>query len=416
MLETRDDKLAGFEAWFFTERRIRFYSAGVVVAYAIGLVARSLTDSWLFQPDGKPSCIDFSHMWVSGALAGSADPALVYDFSTFAAVRANLGGTDTCMVMNHFAYPPTYLLFTYPIGSMTYVVAFIAWTVVTLLLYLLAIYLIVPRPIALLAALTPFPVFFNLFLGQNGFLLAGLMGLSLVLMERRPRLSGICLGLLTFKPQIGILFPFALLISRKWRVIGGAIATSVALIVMSIVLFGYQGWPSFIHALVDRGPSLSPISQESMRLESVYGFLLLAGISTPIAWAMQLAATGGVAAGVCWSWARPLPHSLKAAVLCSAAPLATPFVHGHDLSVLALAVAFLVSDGVERGFLPGERLTMLFSWIVMFLGFRDFASGWISCLALLAVVVRRVRVVPILNRQPPPLGASRELAAFVDGC
>ena len=127
-----------------------------------------------------------------------------------------------------------------------------------------------------------------------------------------------------------------------------------------------------------------------MRLESVYGFLWLAGISPPIAWAIQLAFAGAVAAVVCWVWARPLPHSLKAAALCSAAPLATPFVHGHDLCVLAIAVAFLVKDGLTRGFLPGDRLIMLFAWIVVFLGFRDFSSGWIPCLALLALVVRRV--------------------------
>ena len=84
-----------------------------------------------------------------------------------------------------------------------------------------------------------------------------------------------------------------------------------------------------------------------------------------------------------------IPHSLKAAALCSAAAVATPFVHGHDLCVLAIAIAFLVKDGLERGFLPGDRLIMLFAWIVIFLGFRDFSSGWIPCLALLALVVRR---------------------------
>jgi arabinofuranan 3-O-arabinosyltransferase len=407
MLEARD-KMARFEAWFFTERRIRFYGAGVLLAYAIGLVARSLTGTWIFTQDGKPSCIDFAQNWVSGAVAASSHPALVYDFSTFAGARADLGGAH-CVVVNQFVYPPTYLFFTYPLGAMPYVAAFTAWAAVTLLLYLLAIYLIVPRPIALLAALTPFPVFFNLFLGQNGFLLAGLMGLSLVLMERRPRLSGICLGLLTFKPQIGILFPFALLVSRKWRVISGAIATSVALIIMSIVLFGYQGWPSFIHVLVDRRPNLSPISQDSMRLESVYGFFWLAGTSPATAWVMQLAVAGCVAAGVCWLWARPLPHSLKAALLCSAVALATPYVHGHDLCVLVVAAAFLVEDCLARGFLPGDRSIMLFSWIAIFLCFRDFSSGWISCAALLTLAVRRS-----LHRQPlwsAPLGS----AAPVDG-
>ena len=388
------EKLTTIEGWLFTQRRISLYASGTVVAYAVGLVARLFTHSWIFQADGKPSCIDFSHFWVSGTLAGSADPALVYNASAFSAARADLGGANACMVINHFVYPPTYLFFTYPLRLMPYPAAFAAWTVVTLLLYLVAIYLIVPRPIAILVALSPFPVFFNFFLGQNGFLLAGLMGLSLVVMERRPRSSGLLLGLLTFKPQIGVLFPFALLVSRKWRVVVGAIATSVVLIVASVVVFGYQGWPSFIHAVADRGSSLSPISQEFMRLESVYGFLWLAGISPPIAWTIQLAFAGAVAAVVCWVWARPLPHSLKAAALCSAAPLATPFVHGHDLCVLAIAVAFLVKDGLTRGFLPGDRSIMLFSWIVVFLGFRDFSSGWIPCLALLALVVRRVSNCP----------------------
>jgi len=285
------DKLTRIEAWFFTRRRIWLYGSGAVAAYAIGLVARFFTSSWIFDADGKPSCIDFSHIWVSGILAGPEDPALVYNALTFSATRADLGGADACIVINHFVYPPTYLFFTYPLGLMPYVAAFAAWTVVTLLLYLVAIYLIVPRPIAILVALSPFPVFFNFFLGQNGFLLAGSIGLSLALMERRPRLSGVLLGLLTFKPQIGILFPFALLISRKWRVVVNAMATSVVLILISMVVFGYQGWPSFIHGLVDRGPSLSLISQESMRLEWVYGFLWLTGISPPIAWAIQLTVT-----------------------------------------------------------------------------------------------------------------------------
>jgi hypothetical protein len=216
------------------------------------------------------------------------------------------------------------------------------------------------------------------------------MGLSLVLMEQRPRVSGVLVGLLTFKPQIGILFPLAFLVSRKWRVVVSAMATSMVLIVMSMVVFGYQGWPSFIHGLVGRGASLSPISQVSMRLESVYGFLWLAGVSLPIAWAIHVAVAGAVTAVLCWVWASPVPHSLKAAALCSAAAMATPYVHGHDLCILAIAAVFLVKDGLERGFLPGDRLIMLLSWIVIFLGFRDFSSGWIPCLALLALVVRRM--------------------------
>jgi hypothetical protein len=409
------DKLTSFEARFFTERRIRLYGLGVLVAYVIGLAVKSFWHIWLFQEGGRPSCTDFTLFWATGIFAGSNDPTRMYEDPAWSAAWKTLTGQegDGCPLAHgpysypHNNYPPLLLFFTYPLGLMPYTAAFATWTVATLLLYLIAIYVILPRPIAILAALTPFPIFFNFFLGQNGFLVAGLMGLSLALMERRPRLSGIFLGLLTFKPQIGLLFPLALLASRKWRVIASAIATTLALISMSIVVFGYQGWPLFIHTLVNRGPSLG------MRLESVYGFLWSAGMSPPIAWALHLTLAGVITAIVCWVWAKPLPHILKAAGLCSAAALATPYVHGHDLCILAIAAAFLVRDALERGFLPGDRLVTLFSWIVLFLGFRDFTSGWISCLALFALVVRRVRMVSILYGQPR-LGESLRSGASVD--
>ena len=392
------DKLIAIEAWLFTQQRIWLYGSGAVVAYAISLAVRFSQHRWIFQADGKPACGDLSGFWVSGTFAGSGEPSLAYDHLAFSATRAVLSGASCMPAVDHFVYPPTYLFFTYPLGLMSYLSAFVAWTVGTLLLYLVATYLIIPRPIAILAALSPFPVFFNLYLGQNGFLLAGLMGLSLASMERRPQLSGILLGLLTFKPQIGILFPFALLVSRKWRVVVSAVVSNVVLVVTSMVVFGYQGWSSFIHALVDRGSSLSPISQEPMHLESVYGFLWLVGINPPIAWAIQLGVTATVLAVMWCMWARPLPHSLKAAALCSASAMASPYVHGYDLTILTIAVAFLVKDGLKRGFLPGERSVMLSSWILLFLGRSDFGCGWLPCLILLALCVRRakeIRTMPL---------------------
>lgn len=77
------DKLITIEAWLFAERRIWLYGSGVVVAYTIGLVARLLSDSWIFQTNGKPSCIDFSHMWVSGTFAGQETQLSFITFRRF---------------------------------------------------------------------------------------------------------------------------------------------------------------------------------------------------------------------------------------------------------------------------------------------------------------------------------------------
>ncbi len=57
----------------------------------------------------------------------------------------------------------------------------------------------------------------NILLGQTGFLTAGFMGFALVLMERAPFRAGVVLGLLAYRPQLGLLFP-----SSSWPLdVGG---------------------------------------------------------------------------------------------------------------------------------------------------------------------------------------------------
>src|SRR5262249_50820021 len=150
----------------------------------------------------------------------------------------------------------TLLLFTYPLGLMPYTIAFIVWVAATLLLYLAAVYAIIPRPAAVIAAITPYPVLMNILLGHNGFLTAGLIGLALAFTEYRPWLSGILLGLLSYKPQFGILFPIALLAARNWRVLVSATAMTVVFGIVAAIAFGYEVWPSFVGALVERASTL----------------------------------------------------------------------------------------------------------------------------------------------------------------
>ncbi len=196
---------------FFTEQRILVCASTAAVAYAIGLVWRLFRHEWVFGAGGSPRCIDFTSMWVSGSFAGSSDPARMYDNSAWSAAWKGLTGLSDCILaQGHTSYPPILLLFTYPLGLMPYALAFLVWMVATFLLYLATVYAIVPRSAAIIAALTPYTSPFNFLLGQNGFLTAGLIGLSLVFIERRPWLSGIFLGFLTYKPQFGVLFPLAL--------------------------------------------------------------------------------------------------------------------------------------------------------------------------------------------------------------
>jgi hypothetical protein len=211
--------------------------------------------------------------------------------------------------------------------------------------------------------------------------------LALAFVERRPWLSGILLGLLTYKPQFGILFPLVLLASRNWRALLSATAASVMFGATAAIAFGYQVWPSFIGALIERASSLNQDQGLNVPLASVFGFLRSAGVSADISWTVQLAVTAIVAVTVCSLWARPIAHSLKAAALCAGSLIASPHAISYDLCVLSIAVAFLVKDGMSRGFLPGERVVMLICWAGLILMMGPIPA--IICVALLALVVRR---------------------------
>jgi len=385
---------------FFTEQRLLAYGSTVAVAYAIRLAWRLFQHQWYLASYSKHGCIDFAWMWVSGAVARSSDPALVYKASAWSAAWRILTGLDDCkFAANGLGYPPTYLFFTYPLGLMPYSTAFAVWLVATLLLYLAAVYAIIPRPAAVIAALTPYTVIINALLGQNGFLTAGLIGLSLAFMERRPWLSGVFLGLLTGKPHLGIIFPFALLAARNWRTLASATATSVILGAAAAMAFGYHGWPSFIHSVVGRNADLVDDPQD---LVSVFSFLVTAGVSARISWAVHLAVAVAIAAAVCAVWANPVSHSLKAAALCVASVTVTPYVLTYDLCILSIAVAFLVGDGLARGFLRGEREVMLIFWFGLFIWapilWAPPVPQLIICLALLALVARRIVVYPSGSR------------------
>ena len=367
---------------FFSEKRLTLSASGVAFGYAIALAFRSFR-----APSVAPDhpCADFVWMWLSGKFASSAAPFHVYDYPALSAVQAALFGPPRCMV-EHFDYPPTELFFTAPLGLLPYAVAFPLWIAATLPLYLAAVYCIIPHRTAVIAALAPFPVWFTAVLGHNGFLSAGLVGFALIYIERRPWLAGLCLGVLTYKPQLGILFPFALLISGNWRALTSATFTSVLFAALAALAFGFDTWPAFFHALLERGAVINGNPHAAMPLVSVFSIYSL-GASGTVAWTLQLLAAGFAATAVCILWAKPFPHALKAAALAIGSLIVSPHVHGYDVCILTIGAAYFVKDCLSRGFLPGERGTLLLSCLGLFL-LSGPIPAFIS-LVLLGLVCRR---------------------------
>ena len=385
-------RLLNIEERTFTEHNLWLYGSGTVIAVAVALALLwwgKVRGDWVVSRDGAAGTIDFCWIWVSSKIAVSSDPSAIYDPAAVTALYGKLFNPGECLFRHHqYIYPPTFLLFIYALGFLPYFAAFTLWIVATLILYEAAMYAIVRRSVTLIAAIAPFPVVKNIQLGHNGFLTAGLIGLSLVFVESRPWLSGIFLGLLSYKPQLGVLFPLALLASRNWRTLASAAATSLILALVAAIVFGYQGWSWFAASLFNRTSELSPDAGIYITLESVYGMLHRVGASNSLAWLVHAVLAVLIVIWLWTVWARPVPYALKAAILVTASVAVTPYVLHYDLCVLSIAVAFLVSDGLARGFLPGDRILML----ACFLGLFVIAEpiGPVICATLLCLAARRI--------------------------
>jgi hypothetical protein len=115
-----------------------------------------------------------------------------------------------------------------------------------------------------------------------------------------------------------------------------------------------------------------------------------AGASTGVSWGAQLVVAVIVAFGIWVLWAKPISHNLKAAALCAGIFLVTPYSLFYDLTILPIAAAFLVKEGLLRGFLPGERTVILICWFSLL--FLTWRSGPVICAVLLCLIFRRFAV------------------------
>ena len=383
-------------AWL-DRRRIRA-GAAILFAVQLGLFLFIVagTHGWIV-PLPRPTTTDFVSFHAAGALANEGKPALAYDHAAHLAAeeRATTAGIE----YQFFNYPPVFILLCAVLARLPYLVAFVTFEAATLVLYLLVVRRILgDHSLTALVALCAFPmVFWNIGLGQNAFLTAGLFGAATLLIDRRPIAAGLLFGALCYKPQFGLLVPLALAAAGQWRAFAAAGAAVAALVLASLALFGTATWQAFF-AIVGGSPAM----YESGRIlfagmANTFGAARFLGAEPPLAYALQ-AAVSLVAAGfVVIAWGRRLSLPTRAATLAAASLVAAPLALLYDLMLGVIAAAWLVRDrdapaawARQKPALAGLYLLLFVSSLVMAAD-RGLAEGAhapvfpLAALALLAL-------------------------------
>lgn len=373
----------------------------LIVGYIVLLASAFSSGIWLKDVRGQSIQTDFINVWAAGRLVLDGKPAQAYDWTVHKAVEEQGVGHSFEKYFS-FPYPPPYLLVAAALALLPYLPALLLWMALTLPLYVITTVGIAGKRIGiLLAAAFPGAVW-NIWTGQNGFLTAALIGSAIAAIDKQPRLAGVFLGLLSYKPQFGLLFPIVLVVSGQWRVIAYAVATAAAMIAVSWIVLGEGTWQAFFAYFPLTGQAILSYGLVGYhKLQSVFGVARVFGGSERLAWSLQTGFSVAVAGAVSLLWRKPVAFEIKAAALATAALLATPYLYFYDLTVLVIAMAFLARLGLARleiAVLAAAAALVFLTPLVV------FPTGFVGII-LVALLIGRRAFAALLTGEPKPAQA-----------
>ena len=377
---------------WLNKRRLKAYPWLFLVAFAM------IAGTWVVRSDvgldveGKPLGYDFVSFWSASTLALEGEAEASYQPERILeAGRLAIPDLDTQFI---WSYPPTFHLVVLPLALVPFIWSYLLWFLVWLVPFVAVIRRLAPAPETLMLALAFPGTLLNLAQGQNGLMVAALFGAAMLLLGRRPVLAGILIGLLSCKPQFGLLIPIALIFGRHWTAFAAATLTTLVFAAVSLFAFGAQDWLAFFANLEFATAVLEDGRLPWAKMPSLFATLRLLGAPVDWAYAAQAAMALGAAVTVALVWWRPVPLPLAAAVLTSGSLLVSPHLNDHDLALLAVPIALIAWHAHQEGWRRGEREILAVAWLAPVITAlvaepTHLQVGFPCLLALFALAVKR---------------------------
>lgn len=317
---------------------------------------------------GKPFFADYICFWLASQLTLDGNIPLLFDFDAFSSIQQDIFGVSK---LGYF-YPPVWLLYILPASLLPYSVsAFLFQAGSVVAAGIACAFLARNKTAGWLIFAFPTLVF-SIVHGQNGLLNTALLATALACLERRQQVwAGVLIGLMAYKPQFGILIPFALIAGREYRAFLSAALTTISMILFSIVAFGLEPWRLFFGNFAFVRTLLMEGWVNMGKYASVFGWLRQYEVSADVAISVQTGVGLLMLFAVIWTWRQALSMPVKGAVLASAALVATPYALDYDCALLAIPVVLIMRKGLESGFLRYELAAILVAAVAAL-----YSNGW----------------------------------------
>jgi len=290
---------------------------------------------------------DFVHFYTLGRIWLSGESPRLFDQEAQHELQAQLV-PESAGDLFVPVYPPQTALIFAPFAMFSYGIAALLFAATNALIYALIVRAawlparsVLSDTTFVIAATAGFPPFWSLVMhGQTTvFPLAGFCLGWLALERQRPFLAGLALGLITIKPQFGLVLAVVAVVCGERWLIGGVLASVAAQMAVVWLVMGPAVITDYVQTL-ERLPQISAMLEpRPYQLHSIRAItnLMPSRIGTPI-WALASVAAIVQAVRV-WKVAQPV--RVRFGVLILATVLVSPHLTIYDATVLVLPLLWI---------------------------------------------------------------------------
>jgi len=280
---------------------------------------------------------DFLNLYTGAILARAGDFRHMHDPARQLEIEREFVPDLPALVP--FVRPAVYAKVLEPLAAMPLQRAFWVWVAIQIVILGLCWTWAARRfgPSGLVWSALFLPTAYGIANGQDCAMMLAMMIVAYELAEREhPGASGFAIGLTLIKFHLLLLFPLAMLLSRRWRMLAGYSAAAIFVIASSLALGGWGGLVEYAGLLQRK--DIERLSPSPEMMSNIHAIVWNFGTETQ----GVTIALAGVAAAIALAaaWKAPLWRWFAAATAGSL--LAAPHVYGYDAAVLLAPILFAI--------------------------------------------------------------------------
>ena len=367
---------------------------------------------------GHPNGMDFTTFWAASRLWLDGRPLESYSYDALINIAARYISPNLPF-LGPFFYPPTFLLLLRPLAWLPSPVAYSLFALTSAGIFVS----LLRRTVSTSGALLPIVAFPGIWLtmaqGQNSCMTASLALGAFMLLNTRPILAGVCIGMLSIKPHLAVLFPLALGCAGMWSAFVAAGVTFALMTGVSIAVFGLAVIPAFLHSVAIANQLLAIDALPLAQTASLFATLRLVHVPLAPAYVAQACQALAATTVVIWVWRKTDDLAVRATALVAATCMISPYFFNYDTAWLGVPIALFTAKALRGGWLSWEREILCVAWLYPGLGDLCGISlhaglGPLVFASLLVVAVRRTRQERRMVTTMPPAESARNQARSRD--